>query len=144
MNRIKEINLRAIYEDNSPQRIAVCGHLPRLAATFRRADVPITESVIKRAISPFTKECGVSRPSFTRTLIAGLHRIGQTARADFLAASMVVARDRVRRLMRGTDFLSEMFNLAGEMAGECVGGNLGALRLRQFQMSELMLGAEVY
>lgn len=133
------MNIREIYEDNEPLRVAVKGYVPRLAEYFRRWDVPLTEKIIYRQIEPYRAENGVGCFGRSLAFVRGLEAIGKFERANYLASRFAILPDKTRRKFILGDWLERAFGLLGEMAALGLAGNFKQLELKRFEMRHLMV-----
>ncbi len=136
------MNIKEIYEDNEPLRLAVKGYVPRLADYFRRWNVPLTEKVIRRQIEPYRTENGVGCYGRALAFVRGLEAIGKFERANYLASQFAIVTEKQKRKFVFGDWLERCFNLLGEMTALGLAGNFSQLELKKFEMRQLM-AAEV-
>lgn len=136
------MNIREIYEDNEPLKLAVKGYVPRLAEYFRRWNVPLTEKVIYRQIEPYKAENGVGCFGRSLAFVRGLEAIGKFERANYLASRFAIITEKTRRKFILGDWLERAFGLLGEMAALGIARNFSQLELKKFEMRQLM-AAEV-
>jgi len=131
-------NIREIYIDNEPLRVAVKGYVPRLAEYFRRWNVPLTEKIIYRQIEPYRVENGVGCYGRALAFVRGLEAIGKPDRANYLASRFAILPDKTRRKFVLGDWLERAFGLLGEMAALGIARNFSQLELKKFEMCQLM------